>query len=294
MATAQSDEEMDKRLLAAAIGGYPLILLDNICGALGTPALAMALTSAEYKGRLLGLNKLIIVPMQMVCIATGNNLTFGHDVGRRVVPIDIDAREEHPEDRDSFKYPKLRETIRRMRSGLVVDALTVLRAYHLAGRPVHGGPRVGSFEAWDDVIRGACIWVGLGDPAAGRTRVREEADLDLDMLRAFVSSWFDAFHDAPMTLKEVADKWDRHPELAAALKMIDAKSDGKGFNARVIAGYLRKRKGRVVAGLRFEEAGREHGAVRWRTARVERPVRQCGESGEFGESSCSSAPTDPS
>lgn len=51
------------------------------------------------------------------------------------------------------------------------------------GRPRHGAPRKGSFEAWDHLARGACIWAGLPDPCAGTQRIRRDADDDVDPSR---------------------------------------------------------------------------------------------------------------
>src|SRR5207302_4096042 len=47
-------DEMRKRLLALAIAGTPLVLLDNLTGVLGSDALASALTATEVEDRLLG------------------------------------------------------------------------------------------------------------------------------------------------------------------------------------------------------------------------------------------------
>ena len=42
-----------------------------------------------------------------------------------------------------------------VRTGIVAAILTILRAYHVAGRPKHTHPPMGSFEGWDALIRGA-------------------------------------------------------------------------------------------------------------------------------------------
>lgn len=110
------------------------------------------------------------------------------------MPIDLAAKIEQPEDRTTFQHPSLLAYVRAQRQRLVVAALTVLRAFFVAGRPAHGGTRMGSFEAWDDLIRSAVIWAGLGDPASaedpesGRGRVRAEADDDTEDLAGLLAA----------------------------------------------------------------------------------------------------------
>lgn len=49
-------------------------------------------------------------------------------------------------------------------SHLLVAALTILRAYQVAGRPNVGLPRWPGFERWSQVVRAAIVWIGLPDP----------------------------------------------------------------------------------------------------------------------------------
>ena len=93
------------------------------------------------------------------------NLMRDKALGRRVVPIDLDSKMERPEDRKDFKHPDLLPWVTSQRARLVAAALTVLRAYHVAGRPSHGEPAMGSFEAWDAIVRGAVVWSYGTDPA---------------------------------------------------------------------------------------------------------------------------------
>jgi hypothetical protein len=199
--------------------------------------------------------------------ATGNGLSFKGDLGRRVLPIDLDAGIEHPEDREGFKHGNVLAYALRERPALVTAALTLLRAYHLAGRPAHGLPRVGSFEAWDDLVRGACVWAGIGDPVGGRQRIREEGDADLDALRDALSAWQAAFSDDAVSVIEVLDAAGNNGALRGALSALAGRSAEK-LDARILGYVLRRVRDRLVGGRRFEWAGRTHGRVRWRVVGV--------------------------
>ncbi len=61
------------------------------------------------------------------------------------------------------------ERVRRHRGCLLPAALTLLRAYTSAGRPVAGSPpqvlpEVGLPVGWSDLVRSAVVWAGLPDP----------------------------------------------------------------------------------------------------------------------------------
>lgn len=281
-AIAREDEEVRKRLLTIGLEGSRCVLLDNIEGSLGSPALAAALTAHAITDRLLGTNRLVTVAMDSVWLATGNNIAFRGDLGRRVLPIDLNPEVEFPEDR-KFRRQDLPGWVRQERPRLVVGALTLLRAFYVAGRPNHGQSRMGSFEGWDAVVRSALLWLGFPDPVAGRSRVRSESDTDLEALGSVLEAWWDAFGNEPMTLAraiELAFGAGGLEALAAALAALDAKSDGRRPNARPVGDRFRRWKGRIVGGLVLDtDDHKEHGAALWRVTKV-----SSGGVGESGES----------
>src|SRR5205814_1600925 len=141
--------------------------------------------TAEVVGdRLLGFNKDVTAPLRPVWLFNGNNTSFTGDFARRVVQCRMDSRCEDPSKRFGFRHDPLLDHVRREQPRLAAAGLTILRAYVVAGRPTHGKPKKGSFEGWDDLIRGALLWIGAADPLAGDDEVRVEADADLEALRA--------------------------------------------------------------------------------------------------------------
>ncbi len=266
MTDPRDDDEARKRILALGLEGSPAVLLDNVEGTIGSPSIAAALTADSFKDRLLGENRTVTVALRGVWLATGNNITFRGDLGRRVLPCDLDPRCEHPEDRTGFVYPDLLAHVRQERPRLVAAALAILRAYHLAGRPPHGKPLKGSFESWDRLVRGAILWVGAGDPTAGCERIREEGDTDLDALRAGLDAWSDHLGPEPRTAADAIEraKRDHAPaELLAGLSAL-AGCDAARLDARRLGYALRRAKGRICAGRYFERAGEDRTTgVRW-------------------------------
>ncbi len=264
MAQPFDDDETRKRILSIGLEGLPLILVDNCTGAVGSRSLAAALTATTWSDRVLGRSEKVTVPLRAVWLVSGNNLTFRGDLGRRVVPCDIDPGCEFPEDRTGFVYDNLLDHVRRHRRFLVAAGLTILRAYHVAGRPSHGKPVKGSFEAWDRLVRGALVWAGAADPLSTVERVRAEGDEDRDRLVAGLSALADAYPPAEaFTAADALSRADQDPELHAALCAF-AGCDARRLDARMLSRSLRSAAGRIVGRKRLERASTSRRLVRWR------------------------------
>ncbi len=273
-----ADTEGAKTILSVLLEGDPAILIDNAEGAFGYPSIAALLTANVFKGRLLGQSRTIEAPARAVWFLTGNGITFKGDLGRRVIPIDLDPAVEHPEDRigpgtgKPWTHPALLTHVQEKRPALVSAGLTLLRAFHVAGRPGHGKPLKGSFEDWDRLIRAAVILAGAADPLDACETIREEGDADLDALRGALACWHEAFAGRALTAPEAVSTAKAHayretspdPELLTALATLAgcevAKLDGRG-----LGNVLKRVKGRPAGGLRFKREGKDRKAkiIKW-------------------------------
>ena len=82
------DDEQRKAITATAIEALPSVLLDNVDCVLGGSSLDAALTATMWTDRILSTNTTTgELPMRTVFMATGNNLRFGDDSARRVLPM---------------------------------------------------------------------------------------------------------------------------------------------------------------------------------------------------------------
>lgn len=255
-------DELRKRVLSIALSGTPAVTLDNASGVMGSDVLAAFLTATDVEDRILGRSEMVRVPLRVVWMTTGNNLGFKATLGRRVVPIDLDANREMPEDRTGFAYPDLLAHVRGERPRLVTAALTILRAFAVAGRPTHGRARMGSFEAWDDAIRSAVVWAGLEDPAgtddpsAGRARVRAEADSDTEELGALLSALTAAFpNGATFTVDELMRRSAVEPVLRRTLDLVAPSQNGREATNHSVGIRLRGIANRPIGGRRLVRAG---------------------------------------
>lgn len=288
VSTSASDaDEMRKALFAVALEGHSLMLIDNVVGAFGSGVLSAYLTtSGDVRDRRLGVSETAGAPWRAVVLATGNNLVFRGDVGRRALLGTIDPACENAEDRTGWTHDPLREWVRENRPRLYVAGLTLLRAFVVAGVPRHDGAPMGSFEAWDRLVRGALLWAGAADPCGTRARIREDADADLDVLRGVLGAWFAVFTSEALT---VADALKRAPaRLREALGALAPKRAKDGdLDSTAVGNALRKVRGRVLDGLRLAWAGKRDGSRLYRVERApDAPAAPLvgGDSGDSGDS----------
>jgi hypothetical protein len=210
-----------------------------------------------------------------VSTATGNNLKLVGDLTRRAVMARLDPKTDRPEIRQ-FDYDPLIDA-RENRAELVAAALTILKAYCVAGMPGRP-PRLQGFAEWSDLVCGALIWVGVGDPAATQERLRQN-DPKLTTLIRVATAWRKAFGADRTTVAEAVEKaeekkrvdlsWDFekapvHPDLLDAFMAVARR--GAALNPVALGNYLLSVAERVVAlesgaKVRFEKVGTRGGVA---------------------------------
>ena len=254
MTAPTNNEEARKAITALALAGEPLILFDNISGVFGCGVLDAALTGTTWSDRLLGSSKIVAdVPLSAVWFATANNASLAADTARRCLWIRLESPEETPEERSGFRHPDLLGWIRHERPRLAVAALTILRAYHVAGRPDMGLKPWGSFEAWSDLVRAAVVWAGMPDPGATRRELTTQADREAVALRLLLDGWQEVNPSGrgitvADALKALGEYPNDYAALRSALSELTSGDPAKGFNTRSIGMKLHHLRRRVIGG----------------------------------------------
>lgn len=153
-----SNEEAVKVKTSIALAGKVAIHFDNLNegSSYGSSALDSALTTPVSDDRLLGTNEAPPLVVRAAWFISGNNISPGKDADRRWLVCNFLTTEEHPEQRVCDR-PDLEGDMKRDRAALVHDALVILKAHALAGRPAPKWPGFGSFEDWSSIVR-AAVW----------------------------------------------------------------------------------------------------------------------------------------
>ena len=290
MAQGETREEFEKRLGTVLMRGDAIIAIDNCDLPLEGETLNQALTQPMLQVRILGKSEMPKVLTAAIIAATGNNLLTKGDVVRRSIICRLDPKCARPELRQ-FGFKPIAYA-KENRAQLVVDILTLLKAWHNKGRPLRPA-ELQSFENWSNTVRGCIIWLGaeyphanLADPCFTMDRIRA-SDPVLTNLRVVLSAWRDQFGDEPKTSAEVIlaaegtklkprysdDEGPRereplNPGLRSALLFV-ANRGGK-IDVRALGIWLGKSVDRRVdvgngRPLRIIKAGEDHsGAQRWK------------------------------
>jgi hypothetical protein len=290
IAQGKSEEEMEKRLGAALIAGDVMIAIDNCEVPLGGELLCQAMTQTSLKVRILGRSLNAEVPSNAAIFATGNNLTLEGDMTRRAVRATLDAGVERPELRAFDRDPLA--IVAEQRGDYVAAGLTILRAWHVAGRPEQRAP-LGSFGDWSRWVRDALIWLGEADPCDTMEGMRG-ADPKLEALTTVLEQWRAVIGEERVTVRQVIDRATEqrpqlcgraefvHPEFREALLAIAG--EGGAINGGRLGKWLGAHQNRIVAGLKIEAAGLSAGRSRWRLVHAGRgpvPINEVSE--DLGE-----------
>jgi hypothetical protein len=276
IAQGKSEEEMEKRLGASLIAGDVLIAIDNCDEPLGGELLCQALTQTSLKVRILGKSLNAEVPSNSTMFATGNNLTLEGDMTRRAIRATLDAGVERPELRAFDRDPVA--TVIKHRGDYVTAALTILRAYHVAGRPAQTIP-LGSFTEWSRWVRDALIWLGEADPCQTMEGMRG-ADPKLGALNTVMEQWHAVIGEDRVTVRQIIDRATEqrpqvqgrsefvHPEFREALLSIAG--EGGAINGGRLGKWIGANQNRIAARMKLVAAGLSAGRARWQLVAVDR------------------------
>ena len=263
------DEECRKLLLAELLRAPAVIEFDNLTGDLvAHKSLCTALTSEHMSGRILGVSKTATVSTRALFLSSGNNVGPVQDMTRRCIAIDLDPGVEVPAAR-RFTRPDLVRDVLRERGRHVSAALTVVRAWVVAGRPMTECTPLAGFGDWSNLCRQPLLWLGLADPTAAVFDAMAE-DPDRETLDRLLTAWQATFGNTPAMVRDAVKRstafGGEHAELREVLQDI---ADERGeINRRRLGRWIRRHAGRIVDGRRFMRASGNRSAEAWQVESV--------------------------
>jgi len=308
---SKDTEEFRKNVLCTLMDGTRFAWLDEAESPFGGRRWNGLVTATTYQDRILGASRTWAGPHFTVWVASGNNVQLATDTPRRCVHVRLEPPEERPEDRGDFKIKDIVAYTKQHRVELLGHVLTILRAYHLAGRPSHGLTPWGSFEEWSRLIRECVHWcTGIDcdtrkELTATADTSRELSGVILEHLETLYPSQKPFLASEVFTAYEAKDAHGQwiNPLFRAALDAVT--TNPKGLNVRGLGNLLKARRNRNYAGRRLEgvPGGKFGMAYRVTVAPEKRSERQNPESPDspdsppplqFGDSGDSGASDFPS
>lgn len=279
----EDDREMRKVLSPALASGDCVTFFDNIARTIESASLDNAITSMRWQDRELGKSANITAPNTTVFIYTGNNLSYGGDTVRRVLPIELESLLENPETRKDFKHPDLLTWVRQERPRLVTAALTILRAWWIHGRPTMNLDPWGSFEHWTKIIPACIVWLGEPNPMQTRTEI-DKLDTSKNAMLTLIACWKEMdpkgkglttgqvireLYPPPPRGEPAPDAQPFYQDMRDAIETITG-SNGKPTSV-ALGVQLRQSKRRVFNKHRFEAIEGRSNAVRWVVQNISSP-----------------------
>lgn len=237
--TMPAGPDMRKEIFAGLRNGTRIQIFDNLEDRLSSPELAAALTAVEMTGRILGQTEERTYTVRTFWMANGNNVTVGGDLARRTFKSRVDPQDPMPWQREGFRHPDLIRWVQQARGGILAAVFTVARAWIQAGRPVPVRvPRVGSFEAWRDMVGGILESAGVPDFLENANEVYLAADEDRTQWENFLQALWKLYGCNPFTAGSVTTRMT-YPEGSGILDtMPDDLAEAYHYKSRTFSKAL--------------------------------------------------------
>lgn len=260
----RDEEEWRKRLTSQLKAGRPYIFLDNVSRKLDSDALAAMLLATQWSDRDLGQLRLITLPIHCIWVATANNAELSRDIARRTLWIRLDAQVERPEDRTTFRHPRIEQWVIEHRVEIVGHLLRMIQAWIEAGRPEWVGGGMGGFEAWAGIVGGilqACEVPGF---LANISELRAHVDTTSIAWGAFYERWWNLHASSNVLARDLLSVFTEDEQLAALLGDRSEHGQKIAFGA-----LLKKRLGVIANGYRVATGSDRAGVAGFRLEKVE-------------------------
>jgi len=264
------DEECRKLLLAELLRGPAVIEFDNLTGdLLAHKSLCTTLTSEYISGRILGVSKTATVSTRTLFLSSGNNVGPIRDMTRRCISIRMDPGCETPAAR-SFQRPDLVREVLRERGRYVSAALTIVRAWIVAGKPKTICKSLAGYGDWSDLCRQPLLWLGCTDPTKSVFEAISE-DPDRETLGRLLTAWQSVFRKTPAMVRDAVRETSCFTENNVDLQEVlhDIAEERGEINRRRLGWWIKRHAGRIVDGRRFTRASGNRSAEAWRVEIVE-------------------------
>jgi hypothetical protein len=178
------------------------------------------------------------------------------EIARRCVRIRIDPRIDRPWLRDGFLIADLPAWVREHRGELVWAALSLIRAWLVAGKPAPRVKPLGTFEQWTRVVGGILENAGITGFLDNAIEFYELADAEGAAWRAFVDAWWGKYADS------IVGAADLFP-LVEEGDYFDFDGTEKAQKTK-FGRMLVKKRDQVIGNYLIKPAGKSAGAKLWR------------------------------
>lgn len=274
MPCSADKEELRRTIGSVLMVGRRVGWLDEVTSPFGGGAWnALATAWPTWSDRTIRTSNTPEYPALTCWIISGNNIRLTSDTTRRTLVVRLEPSIDRPEDRSGFKHPQLLQWVQEEQPRLIAAALTILRAFHAAGRPTVFSTPIGSYEAWDALVRQAVGWVMVVDPMAPRNAMAAIVDPRRRAWEDLVDELWGMFGTGEFTARDAVVELGGSQATEAGAMAVEELMGGKAVTPRTFATtVLSAHRGVVAHGLRLEIANpHSNRGVVFRLVRLPKP-----------------------
>jgi hypothetical protein len=261
-------DEIRKSLYASLLAGDRSLWFDNVPTGLKirSPELCAFLTSETWKDRKLGESETLGVPNKCVLVASGNNITPTGDIARRSLVVRMDANTEKLKER-VFKIPEgmMRPYVMEHRPQMLVDALTVIKAFHAAKDIGKMPVALQSFGQWSHFCRFPLIWLGLPDPV-GTQKETDDENVSVGVVFEKLHAYFEGREFCGLDVAKLVNGMADSEGLLANELVENGCAEPN--NPKKVGYFLRGCRDRISNGLKLVHAAHGMHGAKWRFIRM--------------------------
>jgi hypothetical protein len=260
------EDEIRKSLYACLLSGDRSIWLDNLPDGIKirSAILETFLTSAVWKDRKLGESTTAGIANKVVLALSGNNVTPVAALARRSIVVRLDANSDNLRDR-VFRIPNPRRYVMENRAQLLVDSLTIIKAY--LGTKEKMPVALPSFETWSRLARDPLIWLGMSDPVITQLNETDDEMRSVGpIFEKLIANFGERTFTAGDMARVVGSLSDDKNELSDSLIHAGCSEP----NNPIKVGYwLRASKDKIGSGWKLVHDGHNKFGVRWKLQKTQ-------------------------
>jgi hypothetical protein len=272
MEKSPSERTFRKQVSRTCLRGDRLVLLSDTDAFRGARGIRTALLSREW----IDGDERTRDARPVTWFAASDNASVNRHVAPLVLPIrtraivDLVTRESFWSLPDDFE-----QRLERDRPKLIAAALTILRAFEVAGRPKQSLEAWPEFSDWTRTVAGALVWAGGINPLIARRDVFFSMDDEPGELFGFLQAFLALnASEKGITVGEILHRFETSPsELQPLSEALDDLAPKGWRTARKLGALFKRIQRQSVDGLVFERAGEDrHRYARWIVRRTAESV----------------------
>ena len=257
----RDEDEWRKVITTALMTGTSVVIFDNVTRPLESGDLCSVLTAITWADRAMRTHSKIALPVKATFLASGNNVRLAGDMPRRCYRVRLDAKcstpflRTGPEPGRQFTIDDLKAWTQEHRGELLAALLTLVRAWHMAGKPKPKIKPLGSFERWTITVGGILENAGIKGFMENATAMYQEADDESREWEGFLLVLHRVFDGKAFTVADIVEKMNGKtvppggfgPEPTAHAKELRAALPGYLAEAIDRPGSFERRIGRAFS-----------------------------------------------